>query len=138
MAPMITPKHCAAVMSPADAKPTSSTVVTDDDCVMAVIVMPENAAEKRLPVSFASRRRMLSPAMALSASVMKFMPSRKIASPPTRPRVSVTRFVCASVSVMAIGIVPRRAGVRQARQSTDASDEDRWDPMMGQMVEPVD
>jgi len=71
-------------MSPAVTKPTSMTVVTDEDWMMAVTKAPVISPMMRLLVSLARICFMLSPATFLSASAICSMPYRNTARPPTR------------------------------------------------------
>ena len=67
---MMTPIDCESPMSPAETKPTTSTVVTEDDWMIDVIRAPAKAAEKRLAVSRDRSVFIPSPATVLRASVI--------------------------------------------------------------------
>jgi hypothetical protein len=88
-APKITPTACASVIRPALTKPTTSTVVTDDDWITAVTTAPVNAPSRRLPVSRASSAFICWPAAAFRPSVIFSMPYRNSASPPSSCRTMV-------------------------------------------------
>ena len=54
LAPNITPTDCTRVMMPALTKPTTSTVVTEDDWITAVTMAPVTAPRTGFPVSLAN------------------------------------------------------------------------------------
>ncbi len=91
-APKITPTDWTRVMRPALTKPTTSTVVTDEDWIIAVTRAPVNAPVTGLRVSFVSRIFICSPAAAFRPSVIFSMPYRKSASPPNRPTPMASGF----------------------------------------------
>ena len=74
LAPMMTPIDCESDIRPALMKPTTSTVVTDDDWITAVINAPVNAPTIRLEVRPARIARIRLPATALSESESFSMP----------------------------------------------------------------
>ena len=74
LAPKITPTDWVKVRSPALTKPTTSTVVTDDDWMTAVTMAPVIAPRIRFPVSLASSTFICLPAAAFSPSVIFSMP----------------------------------------------------------------
>ena len=89
-----------SVMSPAETKPTSRTVVTDDDWMIEVTNAPAKAALNRFVVSRPSTRFMRSPATILRASVIWSRPNRNSARPP----ISLMMIVpISSVLVVAMG-----------------------------------
>ena len=51
LAPMITPIDCWRFSRPAERKPTTRTVVTDEDWITAVTKAPVKAPKKRFRVS---------------------------------------------------------------------------------------
>ena len=74
LAPRIIPIDWESVSSPEVMKPTTSTVVTEDDWITAVTPAPANAAENRLLVSRARKDFMRAPATSFSASVILRIP----------------------------------------------------------------
>jgi len=84
LAPIITPIACSRFIRPAVTKPTTITVVTDDDCTTAVTPAPVSTPLKRLPVSFSKIIFILSPATAFSESVINSIPYRNSAKPPNK------------------------------------------------------
>ena len=74
LAPRMTPIDWLSVSNPAEMKPTTSTVVTEDDWMTAVMRAPAIAAVKRFLVSRASSFFMLLPATVLRDSVRRRMP----------------------------------------------------------------
>ena len=74
LAPMITPTACVSVISPAEINPITSTVVTEDDWMIEVTIVPARTPVKRLEVR---RSRILlsrSPATTLSPLVSWSIP----------------------------------------------------------------
>ena len=92
-------------MSPALTKPTTSTVVTEDDWITAVTMAPVMAPSTGLPVSLASSVFICLPAAAFNPSVIFSMPYRNSASPPSSSMVMVR----GSSSVM-LNLSLRRGG----------------------------
>ncbi len=82
---MITPTDCASVITPAVTKPTTSTVVTDEELSTAVTNAPVIAPMKRLTVNFSKTFRSVLPAAFLSPSERRSSPPRKSARPPKSP-----------------------------------------------------
>ena len=84
--PMLEPKMTPAAwyrsMSPALTKPTTITVVADEDCTSMVKSMPISSPMMRLRVSTSSRWRRLLPAARSSSSPISFMPNRNRPRPP--------------------------------------------------------
>ena len=73
-APKMTPTDCTNVSSPALTKPTTSTVVTEEDWMTAVTMAPVMAPRTRFPVSLANSVFICLPAAAFSPSVIFSMP----------------------------------------------------------------
>ena len=109
-APMITDTDCDMDMRPADMKPTTSTVVTEEDWMTAVTKAPVTAPMNRLVVSFSRMSFIRSPATALSESAIWFMPKRKSARPPRSPIVMVPH----AMSVLDAGAAMTAAVTRTA------------------------
>ena len=81
LAPIITAAACVSVITPALTKPTTITVVTDDDCTMAVARAPTPTPAKRLPAALLKSARSL---LAESFSILSprnLKPSKKTPSP---------------------------------------------------------
>ena len=74
LAPMMTPTDCVRLIRPAVMKPTTSTVVTDEDWITAVTKAPVIAPMTRLPVRRARMLFIRPPATALSASAICSIP----------------------------------------------------------------
>ena len=72
--PMITGMAWDRRMSPELAKPTSITVVADEDCTTAVTTIPRTTALNRLDVSFSNICSSLPPASFSSFSLIRLMP----------------------------------------------------------------
>ena len=81
-APKITPAAWCRSMSPARTKPTTMTVVAEEDCTTMVKTRPTSSPRKRLRVRISRKRRRLSPAARSSPSPICFIPKRKSPSPP--------------------------------------------------------
>ena len=73
-APMMMPIDCERESRTAEMKPTTNTVVTEEDWMMAVTTAPVSNPLKRLLVIRASRPFIRSPARTLSAEVIFSMP----------------------------------------------------------------
>ncbi len=73
-APRITPTACDSDISPAETKPTSITVVTEEDWITAVTSVPVISPITRLVVSRARMVFMPSPATDFSAAAICSMP----------------------------------------------------------------
>ena len=84
-APMMTPTDWVSVIKPAEIKPTTSTVVTDEELSTAVTKAPVSAPIKRFLVSRSSTSLSESPAAAFSPSDICSMPNKNMASPPNNP-----------------------------------------------------
>ena len=104
-APRITPTAWESDISPELMKPTTITVVTDEDWITDVTKAPVSTPMKRLRVSCLSSIRRRSPATARSATVICSSPNRKSASPPSSPTTrGRTSGVVAAVTAAAPGI----------------------------------
>ena len=73
-APKITPIACDRLISPAVTKPTTITVVTEEDWTTAVTPAPVNTPAIRLPVNFSRITFIRSPANTFSESVINSIP----------------------------------------------------------------
>ncbi len=80
-------------------KPTTNTVVTDDDCTTAVTPAPVSRPVMRWEVSFSRMRRSRSPATTRKDSVMRSMPRRNSANPPSSPTIRSNQSISAEDSV---------------------------------------
>ncbi len=100
-APRITPMAWDRDMSPAVTKPTSMTVVTDEDWMMAVTKAPVIRPMMRLLVSRARICFMLSPATFFRASAICSMPYRNTARPPSRVMPIIHQSIACPPSVVA-------------------------------------
>ena len=80
---------CVNDISPAEMKPTISTVVTEDDWMTAVTPAPVSTPITRLSVRRARVDFMRSPATALRELAICSMPNRNRARPPRRPMSKV-------------------------------------------------
>ena len=85
LAPMMTPIDWDSDIRPAVMKPTTSTVVTDEDWITAVTKAPVTTPMKRFLVSLPRIDFMRSPATSLRALAISSIPNRKSARPPRRP-----------------------------------------------------
>ena len=74
LAPIIIGMTCERRISPEFTKPTSITVVADDDCTTAVTRIPRSSPLKRLEVSFSNICSSLPPASFSSLSLIRFIP----------------------------------------------------------------
>lgn len=101
LAPMMTPIDCDIVISPADTKPTTSTIVTDELWITEVTKAPLIAAENRFLVSFDNSVFIWSPAAALRPSDICSMPNRNSASPPNSSIAILSQFSCSGFSLAA-------------------------------------
>ena len=82
LAPIIIPTACESCIIPELTKPTTITVVADDDCITAVTAIPSNTAIILLEVSFSSICSNLPPDSFAKESPMTFIPYKNKASPP--------------------------------------------------------
>ena len=83
LAPKITPTDCTRVMSPALTKPTTSTMVTEDDWITAVTIAPVKGPQHRGACQLGQQCVHLLAAAACKPSVIFSMPYRNSASPPS-------------------------------------------------------
>ena len=81
-APISTANACGRVIRAVDTKPTSITVIMDDDCTITVETIPEPMPTNLLPAAFDMNFRSPPPAVACRPSERCFMPSRNMPSPP--------------------------------------------------------
>ena len=82
LAPIIMPTACSNCISPELTKPTTITVVAEEDCITAVIQAPSRTPFKGLFVILASNASILLPEAFARASPRRCMPYRKKARPP--------------------------------------------------------
>ena len=87
-APMITGIDCRRLRSPELTKPTTMTVVADDDWITAVTARPVSRPENRPLVSFARMAFSESPARFSSAVPITLMPNRNRLSEPSMVKKS--------------------------------------------------
>ena len=99
LAPRITPMPWLRFMMFEEMKPTTSTVVTDEDWMTAVTPAPVSAPRKRLFVIRASTKRRRLPAATRSASVIRSIPNKKTASPPNRPVMTTNQSIASPPAV---------------------------------------
>ena len=96
-APIIIPTACESCMMPEFTKPTTITVVAEDDWITAVTAAPSNTAMIRFFVSFSKICSILPPESFASPSPMTFIPNRNIARPPinvSTPKMSIDSPSC--------------------------------------------
>ena len=84
LAPMITLMAWVSVISPELTKPTTMTVVAEDDWMMAVTPRPVSRPTHLPVVSLPSSALRLPPARFSNASPIRFMPNRNRDRPPIR------------------------------------------------------
>ena len=89
-APIITPTACVSDKRPAFTKPTTMTVVAEEDWITAVMATPASIASTRLCVTIPRIFFSRLPAARSSPSPMTFMPNRKRLSPPSRLMIFMT------------------------------------------------
>ena len=87
-APMMTLMACPRVSSPELTKPTTMTVVADDDWITAVTARPVSRPENRPLVSFARMAFSEPPARFSSAVPITLMPNRNRLSEPSMVKKS--------------------------------------------------
>ena len=87
--PMMTPMVWPNCMMPELTKPTSITVMAEEDWIAMVMTKPSSIAIQRLPVIFFSECSREPPATLRRPSDMTFIPKRKKASPPRSRRTSM-------------------------------------------------
>jgi len=81
-APIIMPMAFASFIMPELTKPTTITVVAEEDCITAVTSEPSKTPLNVVDVSFPNMVSNLLPAMRLSPSPSSVMPKRKNPRPP--------------------------------------------------------
>ena len=81
LAPIITAAACVSVITPAFTKPTTITVVTDEDCTIAVARAPMPTPAKRLPAALWKSARILLADSFSMLSPRNLKPSKKTPSP---------------------------------------------------------
>ena len=82
LAPIITPTAWLSFIIPELTKPTTITVVADDDCITAVTPAPRSTAFIGLDVSFSSIFSSFPPEAPVNPSPNRSIPYRNIANPP--------------------------------------------------------
>ncbi len=87
-APMMTPTAWVSFMIPELTKPTTMTVVAEDDWMIAVTPRPSRTAMKRFDVSFSKIFSSLPPESCLRPSPMTSIPYRNRARPPIKERIA--------------------------------------------------
>ena len=110
LAPRITPMAWDRDMRPAVTKPTSMTVVTDEDWITEVTKAPVSIPMTRLVVSLARMAFMRSPATFFKAVAICSMPNRKIARPPKSCIAMLPQLIPLSSAAARAGVaaIPRR------------------------------
>ena len=103
-APISTANACGSVIKAVETKPTSITVMMDDDCTMIVEIMPVPTPTIRWLVAWDMNLRNPPPAADCRPSDRCFMPRRKMPSPPATVR-SIVR-----ISFIWIPDAPSRGG----------------------------
>ena len=88
LAPIIMPTVCERVIRPEFTKPTSITVVADDDWISAVIKVPIITPLNVVEVNFSISLFIFSPAAASRPLLIRFIPNKNIPRPPRRPNKS--------------------------------------------------
>ena len=98
-APMMIHTACRKVIIPEFTKPTTMTVVAEEDWITAVITAPTATPRNRFAVSLSRIRFILLPAAASRPELIICMPYRNRASPPIRLKISVMLILSSSSSV---------------------------------------
>ena len=93
LAPMIIHTACLRVISPELTKPTTMTVVADEDWITAVMTAPTSTPSIRLEVSFSRIPFNRSPATASRLLLIICIPHRKSPSPPSSIN-TYSGFIC--------------------------------------------
>ena len=93
LAPIIIHTACLRVISPELTKPTTITVVADDDWMTAVMTAPTSTPRIRLEVSFSRIPFSRSPATASRLLLIICIPHRKRPSPPSSIK-TYSGFIC--------------------------------------------
>ena len=94
LAPMIMPIACDTFIMPAFTKPTTITVVADDDWIIAVTAVPSRMPFSGVLVSLYKISSSLLPAAFFSPSPIRDMPNRNRATPLNSDRTSVNPSIC--------------------------------------------
>ena len=89
LAPMMIHTAWFRVIMPALTKPTTMTVVAEEDWITAVMAAPTSTPRKRLAVSRSRISFILLPAAASRPELIICIPWRNRARPPSSPRISV-------------------------------------------------
>ena len=87
LAPKITEMACGNDIKPALTKPIAITVVADDDCRTAVTRAPARTPLIGLLVNMDNIFFIFSQAAFCNDSLIWFIPNKKIASPPVKPKM---------------------------------------------------
>ena len=90
LAPMMTPTAWVRDSSPAFTKPTTITVVAEEDWITAVMPMPASTASTRLWVTIFRMFFRRFPAVRSSPSPIIFIPNRNRLRPPSRLNTFIT------------------------------------------------
>ena len=109
LAPMMIHTAWFRVIIPALTKPTTITVVAEEDWITAVMAAPTSTPRKRLAVSRSRIPFILLPAAASSPALIICIPWRNRASPPNSAKISV---ICISTLSHAAGRSPAVSSVR--------------------------
>ena len=83
------PIACATFIIPEFTKPTTMTVVAEEDCMIAVTAVPSKTPLIGVLVSLYKISSSFSPAAFLSPSPMRDMPNRKSATPLSNDKIDV-------------------------------------------------
>ena len=89
-APMMIHTACRRVIMPELTKPTTMTVVAEEDWITAVMPAPTATPSRRLLVNRSKIRFMRLPAAASSPELIICIPYKNSARPPRSPRISAT------------------------------------------------
>ncbi len=82
LAPMMMPTACSSRISPELTKPTTMTVVAEEDCMRAVVPAPSSTPFMGLSVILVRMASILPPEVFARPSPRRYMPYRKRARPP--------------------------------------------------------
>ena len=108
LAPMITPTACVSFIMPELTKPTTMTVVADEDWIVAVTKAPSSNAFILFSVSFSKTFSSFPPESITRPSPMVFIPYKNRASPPiivSTPKISIFASLLFDESFLIIGII---------------------------------
>ncbi len=89
LAPMMMPIACATFIMPEFTKPTTMTVVADEDCMIAVTAVPKSTPLIGVFVSLYNISSSFSPAAFFSPSPIRDIPNRKSATPLSNDKIDV-------------------------------------------------